>query len=76
MNLEINIITKNGITNLDIFLFFSLFYHKCQKITKTVLMTVADDATENFILSNNGDNCFHIIHLISVCFYFRKTVNA
>ena len=67
MNLEINILTKKGITNLDIFLSFSLFYHKFQKITKTVLMTVADDATKNFILSINGDNCFpHISFDLSV----------
>ena len=59
-----NILPKKGITNLDFFLSFSLFYHKFQKITikfflkKTVLMAVADKATENFLLSLNGDNCF------------------
>ena len=76
MNLEINILTKKGITHLYIFLSFSLFYHKFQKITKTGFMIVADDATENFIFSINGDNRLHRFHLISVCFYFRKTVNA
>ena len=76
MNLEINILTKKGITNLDIFLSYSLFYHKFQKITKIVLVTFADDATENFILSINEDNCSHIFYLISMCFYFMKTVNA
>ena len=54
-NLKINILTKKGITNMDI---FSLFYHKFQKITKTILMAIADDPTENFLLSLNGDNCF------------------
>ena len=58
MNLKINILTKKGITNLDIFLSFSLFYHKFQKITKTILMAVTDYATKDFILSLNGDNCF------------------
>ena len=76
MNLEINILTQKGITNLDIFLSYSLFYHKFQKITKIVLVTFADDATENLILSINEDNCSHIFHLISLCFNFMKTVNA
>ena len=49
MNLKIDILTKKGITDLDIFLSFSLFYNKFQKISKTVLKTVADEATENFL---------------------------
>ena len=53
MNLKINILTKKGFTNLDIFLYFSLFYHKFHKITKTVLLTIADYATKNFLLSLN-----------------------
>ena len=51
MNLKINILTKKGITNLDIFLSFSLFYHKFQKITKIVLIVVDDYATEDFLWS-------------------------
>ena len=42
--LKINILTKKGFTNLDIF----LYYYKFQKITKIVLMAVAKEATENF----------------------------
>ena len=34
MNLNIIILTKERISNLDVFLFF--FYHNFQKITKTV----------------------------------------
>ena len=49
MNLEINILTKKIVTNLEIFLSFSLFYHKFQKITKTVLMAVVEEATEIFL---------------------------
>ena len=49
MNLKIDILTKKGITNLDIFLSFSLFYNKFQKISKTVLKTMADKATEIFL---------------------------
>ena len=49
MNLKINILTKRGITDLDIFLSFSLFYNKFHKISKTVLKTVADEATEIFL---------------------------
>ena len=49
MNLKINILTKKGIANLDIFLSFSLFYNKFQKISKTVLKTVADEATKIFL---------------------------
>ena len=45
MNLKINILTKNGFTILDIFLFDITF----QKITKTVLMAVVEEATENFL---------------------------
>ena len=45
MNLKINIPTKKGFTNLDIF----LYYYKFPKITKTVLMAVAEEATEFFL---------------------------
>ena len=45
MNLKINILTKKGFTNLDVF----LYYYKFQKITKTVLMSVAEEAIEIFI---------------------------
>ena len=45
MNLKINILTKMGFTNLDIF----LYYYKLQKITKTVLMAVAEEAIEIFL---------------------------
>ena len=45
MNLTINILTKKGFTNLDIF----LCYYKFQKITKIVLMEVAEEATKNFL---------------------------
>ena len=38
MNLKINVLTKKGITNLDVFLFDIIF----QKITKTVLIAVAE----------------------------------
>ena len=41
MNLKINILTKNGFTNLNIF----LYYYKFQKITKTVLIEVVEEAT-------------------------------
>ena len=37
INLKINILTKTGFTNLDIFLFFILFFRKSQK---TVLIVV------------------------------------
>ena len=45
MNLKINILTKKGFTNLDIFLyvFFLKFF-----FTKTVLMVVAEEATDFF----------------------------
>ena len=72
MNLKINILTKKGITNLDFFLYFFLFYHKFQKITKTVLMAVAYYATENFILSFNGDNCFPHISFDLNLFLFQE----
>ena len=72
MNLKINILTKKGITNLDFFFPFSLFYHKFHKITKTVLMAVADYATKNVLLSLNGDNCFlHISFDLNV-FLFQE----
>ena len=45
INLKINIMTKKGFTNLDIFHFDIIF----QKITKTVLMAVAEKATDMFI---------------------------
>ena len=45
MNLKINILTKKGFTNLDIF----LCYYKFQKITKTVLMAIAEEATKIFL---------------------------
>ena len=45
MNLNINILTKKRFTNFDIF----LCYYKFQKITKTVLMAVAEEATEIFL---------------------------
>ena len=45
MNLNINILTKNGFTNLDIF----LYYYKFQKIKKTVLMAIAKEATKIFL---------------------------
>ena len=45
MNLKINILTEKGFTNLDIF----FCYYKFQKITKTVLMAIVEEATENFL---------------------------
>ena len=45
MNLKINILTKKGFTNLYIFLFDIIF----QKITKTILMAVAEEATDIFL---------------------------
>ena len=72
MNLKINILTKKGINNFDIFLSFSLFYHKFQKITKIVLMAVADYATEDFLLSLNGDNCFPQISFDLSVFLFQE----
>ena len=45
INLKINILTKKGFTNLDIFLFDIIF----QKITKTVLIAVVEEATDIFL---------------------------
>ena len=45
INLKINILTKKGFTNLDIFLFDIIF----QKITKTGLIVVAEEATDIFL---------------------------
>ena len=45
INLKINILTKKGFANFDIFLFYIIF----QKITKTVLMAVAKEATNIFL---------------------------
>ena len=72
MNLKINILTKKRITNLDIFLAFSLFYHKFHKITKTVLMAATDYAIEDFLLSLNGNNCFPQISFDLSVFIFQE----
>ena len=72
MNLNNNILTKKGITNLDIFLSFSLFVHKFHKITKTVLMPVVDYAIEDFLLSLNGDKCFPQISFDLSVFLFQE----
>ena len=45
MNLKINILTKKGFTNLENFLFDIIF----KKITKTVLMAVAEEAIDIFL---------------------------
>ena len=45
INLNINILTKKGFTNLNIFLFYIIF----QKITKTILIEVAEEATDIFL---------------------------
>ena len=45
INLKINILTKEGFTNLDIFLLDIIF----QKITKTILMAVVEEATDMFL---------------------------
>ena len=45
INLKINILTKKGFTNLDIFLFDIIF----QKITKAVLIAEAKEATDIFL---------------------------
>ena len=45
INLKINILIKNGFTNFNIFLFDIIF----QKITKTVLMAVAEEAIDLFL---------------------------
>ena len=72
MNLKINILTKKGFTNLDNFLFVIIF----QKITKTILMVVAEVATDIFFISLMDITVSHRIHLILVCFYFMKILNA
>ena len=72
MNLKINILTKKGFTNLDIFLFVIIF----QKITKTILMAVAEVAIDIFFISLMDITVSHRIHLILVCFYFMKILNA
>ena len=43
--LKINILTKKGFTNLDIFLFDIVF----QKITNTILIAVAEEAIDIFL---------------------------
>ena len=45
INLKINILTKKGFTNLDIFLVDIIF----QRITKTVLLAVTEEATDMFL---------------------------
>ena len=45
INLKVNILTKKGFTNLDIFLFDIIF----QKITKIVLIAVAEEDTDIFL---------------------------
>ena len=45
MNLKINILNKKGFINLENFLFGIIF----QKIAKTVLMAVAEEATDIFL---------------------------
>ena len=45
MNLKINILTKKGFTNFNNFLFDIIF----QKIRKTVLTAVAEEATDIFL---------------------------
>ena len=45
INSKINTLTKKRFTNLDIFLFDIIF----QKITKTVLMAVAEEAIDMFL---------------------------
>ena len=72
MNVMINILTKKGITNLDIFISYSLFCHKFQKTTKLVLMVVADYATDNFLLSLNGASCFPQISFDLSVFLFQE----
>ena len=44
-NLKINILTKKGYTNLDIFLFDIIF----EKIIKRVLMAITEEATNIFL---------------------------
>ena len=45
MNLKINTLTKKGFIYLNHF----LCYYKFQKFTKTILIAVVEEATENFI---------------------------
>ena len=45
INLKITVLTKKGFTNLDIFLFDIIL----QKITKTVLIAVVEEATDMFL---------------------------
>ena len=45
INLKINILTKKGFTNLDIFLFDIIF----QNIAKTYLMAIAEEAIGMFL---------------------------
>ena len=45
INLKINILSKKGFTNLDIYPFDFIF----QKITKTILMVVGQEATDMFL---------------------------
>ena len=45
INLKINILIKKGFTNFNIFLFDIIF----QKITKIVLMAVAEEAIDMFL---------------------------
>ena len=45
INLKINILIKKGFTNLDIFLFDIIF----QKIKKTILMALVEEATDMFL---------------------------
>ena len=45
IRLKINILTRKGFTNLDIFLFDIIF----KKITKIVLKAVAEEATDIFL---------------------------
>ena len=50
MNLKIDILTKKGITNVDIFLSFFLYFTiNFKKISKTTLKTVVDEAIETFL---------------------------
>ena len=54
INLKTNILTKKGFANFDIFVFDIIFFYK---ITKTILIVVAEEATDIFY-ELNGDNCF------------------
>ena len=48
IHLKINILTKKGFTNLDIFL-FDIIFQKITKRKKTVLLAVAKEATDIFL---------------------------